>query len=106
MRILSKHMNSKPEDFVVSPFFEDEGRVTTVHPLGGCRIGAKKSEGTVDTFGRVYDGGAADDTTDVLPGVYVVDASVVPGALGVNPTLTIVTQAVRTVENALSEMNA
>ena len=85
MSILSKHMNSQPKEVVLLPFFKDDGRVTVVHPLGGCRIGANKSEGTVDTLGRIYDGDAADDTTDVLPGVYVVDVAGTANSDNANP---------------------
>jgi len=100
MSILAKHMNTRPEDFLVSPFWAAEKRVTVVHPLGGCSIGPHREAGVVDDLGRVYDG-ASQSNTAVLPGLYVVDASVVPGAIGVNPTYTIVTQAVRTVDHML-----
>lgn len=50
----------------------------------------------VDEFGRVYDdaGGAL---TDIHEGLYAVDGSVMPRALGPNPTLTISAQALKTV---------
>jgi cholesterol oxidase len=57
----------------------------TVHPLGGCPMGADVEHGVVDHQGRVLnaDGG--------LPyqGLYVTDGSVIPVPLGVNPLLTI-----------------
>lgn len=105
MQALTAHMSpervgsSGAENFVPSPFWKDERRVTVVHPLGGCPIGADKAAGAVDDLGRVYDA----DGAGTLPGLYVVDASVLPGALGVNPTLTLVAQAVRTVTNAMEE---
>src|SRR5262249_46311792 len=68
------------------------------HPLGGCRIGASPAEGVVDAHGRVYDGAAAGGGT--LPGLYIVDGSVIPGALAVNPTLTITAQALKTMNTA------
>ena len=46
-------------------------------------------------------GNSADAIHD---GLYVVDVSVIPGAIGVNSTLTIVTQAIHSMENALVEM--
>jgi cholesterol oxidase len=48
----------------------------------------------VDEYGRVYDARGATDTA-VHPGLYVVDGSSMPGALGVNPTLTISAQALK-----------
>ena len=55
------------------------GVPTTAHILGGCRIGATPEEGVVDLQGQVFG----------HPGLYVVDGSVIPVSLGVNPSLTI-----------------
>jgi cholesterol oxidase len=55
------------------------GAPTTAHILGGCRIGATANEGVVDEGGQVHG----------YPGLYVVDGSVMPVNLGVNPSLTI-----------------
>jgi len=55
------------------------GAPTTAHVLGGCRMGATPDEGVVDFEGRVFG----------HPGLRVVDGSVVPVNLGVNPSLTI-----------------
>jgi choline dehydrogenase-like flavoprotein len=72
------------------------------HPLGGCRIATSREHGVVDARGRVYDG-AGNDPTATLPGLYIVDGSVIPGALAVNPTLTITAQAVKTMSAALQD---
>ena len=92
--------DSRKPELMLSPFWEDEGRVTVVHPLGGCRIGSNVTEGVVDDLGRVFDASAKDGS--VLEGLYVLDASVIPGALGVNPTFTIVTHAVRTMDHVIA----
>ncbi len=55
------------------------GSPTTAHILGGCTIGATAAEGVVDESGQAHG----------HPGLYVVDGSVVPANLGVNPSLTI-----------------
>jgi len=55
------------------------GSPTTAHILGGCRIGVTSQEGVVDEGGQVHG----------YPGLYVVDGSVMPVNLGVNPSLTI-----------------
>jgi cholesterol oxidase len=51
----------------------------TVHPLGGCPMGRDPSEGVADPFGRVFG----------YPTLYVCDASLIPRALGVPPSMTI-----------------
>jgi cholesterol oxidase len=70
------------------------------HPLGGCRIAPSRDEGAVDEYGRVFDG-AATDPTATLPGLYILDGSVIPGALAVNPMLMITAQALKTMTAAL-----
>ena len=69
--------------------------MTVTHPLGGCPVGANSSKGAIDDIGRVYDGSKPAGSKDIHQGLYVLDASAIPGALGVNPTYTIVTHAVR-----------
>jgi cholesterol oxidase len=72
------------------------------HPLGGCCIGADMAEGVVNEFGQVFDG--SKKTTDRLavhPGLFIVDGSVIPGALAANPTLTITAQSLKAIERAV-----
>ncbi len=96
--------NGKVPKLKLSPFWTSkEKRVTVVHPLGGAPIGSNSDLGAVDSFGRVYDGSSPGGQA-VHQGLYVVDAAAIPGALGVNPTFTIVAQAVRTVENAMANL--
>jgi len=61
------------------------GLSATAHILGGCGIGAGPSDGVVGTDQQVHG----------YPGLYVVDASVIPANLGVNPSLTITAMAER-----------
>jgi cholesterol oxidase len=70
------------------------------HPLGGCRIAPTRHKGAVDQDGRVIDG-ATTDPTATLPGLYIVNGSMIPGALAVNPTLTITAQTLRTMNAVL-----
>jgi cholesterol oxidase len=57
----------------------------TAHILGGATIGDAPETGVVDAYHRVYG----------YPGLHVVDGSVVPANLGVNPSLTITALAER-----------
>ncbi|HEY8547845.1 MAG TPA: alpha/beta fold hydrolase [Acidimicrobiales bacterium] len=68
-----------------SPAFHDS--LITVHPLGGCPMGDDATTGVVDHRGRVFDGAGAPG--DVHEGLSVVDGSIVPRPLAVNPLLTI-----------------
>ncbi len=54
------------------------------HPMGACRIGDNRHRAVVrPTDGRTYD----------HPGLYVVDSSLFPSAMGANPQVTIMAQA-------------
>lgn len=70
------------------------GPLTTVHPLGGCTMGDDGALGVVDDLGRVYSGRG----TAVHDGLVVLDGSIVPTSLGINPALMIATLAQRAVE--------
>jgi choline dehydrogenase-like flavoprotein len=55
------------------------------HPLGTCRMGPESSVSVVDARGKVWG----------TENVYVLDGSVVPTSLGVNPQETIMAMALR-----------
>jgi cholesterol oxidase len=76
-------------------------KLVITHPLGGCPIGKTHEEGVVNEFGQVFDASKPAASKSVLPGLFVVDGSVIPGALAANPSLTISAQALKTVTNAL-----
>ncbi len=72
-----------------TPFFALEdgpgSKFATSHPLGGCPMADDPAAGVVDDAGRVHG----------YPGLYVLDGSIVPTALGVNPSKTIAALAER-----------
>ncbi len=58
------------------------------HPLGTCRMGTDRKKSVVDPFGETHD----------VPGLWIVDGSVLPSSLGVNPQITIMALATRSAE--------
>jgi cholesterol oxidase len=58
----------------------------TGHPLGGCPIADRAEDGVVNEKGQVF---CVDAGAEVHTGLYVMDGSIVPTALGVNPLMTI-----------------
>ena len=69
-----------------------EGKLFSVHPLGGCPMGNDCEAGVVDDIGRVFD---PQGRTTPYEGLLVLDGSIVPGALAMNPLLTIAALAER-----------
>ena len=76
---------------------------TTAHPLGGCRMGESAATGVVNHRGQVFDVSAGVRSNAVQPGLYVVDASIIPTALGNNPLLTIAALAERIADLIVSD---
>ncbi len=60
-------------------------RLLTAHPLGGCCMSDSPLTGVVDHRGQVWG----------HPGLFVIDGSILPGPLAVNPSLTIAALAER-----------
>jgi cholesterol oxidase len=69
------------------------GKFITVHPLGGCPMSDDPARGVTDHRGAVHG----------YDGLYVLDGSIVPTALGVNPSKTIAALAERGVQHLLDE---
>jgi cholesterol oxidase len=64
------------------------GILATPHPLGGCNMGTTSTNGVVDHRGAVFG----------CPGLYVVDGSIIPMAIGRNPSKTIAALGERSAE--------
>ena len=57
----------------------------TPHPLGGCNMGISSENGVVDHRGEVFG----------YKNLYVADGSIIPEAIGLNPSKTIAALAER-----------
>jgi cholesterol oxidase len=75
------------------------GRLLSVHPLGGCAMADSGRFGVVNDVGQTYDGDAA----GLHDGLHVLDASIIPTSLGVNPFLTIAALAWRACNSILQQ---
>jgi hypothetical protein len=84
---MAKEMDGIPQSGIIEVF---SNKATTAHILGGCPMGLTPETGVVDTNGRLFG----------YENFYVVDGSIVPANLGVNPSLTITALA----EHAMSQV--
>jgi len=86
-KIAAERVNGIPRNNITEVLFN---MGTTAHILGGCAIGPDPEHGVIDGQNRVYG----------HEGLYVVDGSMMPANLGVNPSLTITAMA----EQAMSHV--
>jgi choline dehydrogenase-like flavoprotein len=71
-----------------------EGKLFTVHPLGGCPMADDAARGVVNHIGQVFSNQPAEP---LYRNLLVLDGSIVPTALGINPLLTITALAERAI---------
>ena len=72
---------------------DDSVHVITTHPLGGCPMGDTENDGVVDHKGQVFN----------YPNLYIADGSIIPTAIGANPSKTIAALAERIAEFIVNE---
>ena len=98
-----------PTSEFINPFLTntagafDATSIAVSHPLGGCVMGKDASQGVVDEFGRVFDTSKA-GARPFYEKLYIANASVIPTALGVNPSLTISALSLRIADNIIQEL--
>lgn len=92
-KAIAQSMNGK---FVDTPSYKYLHQVLTAHPLGGCPIGFTRNDGLVNSYGEVFG----------YPGLYVVDGSMMPGAIGPNPSLTIAAISDRAADHIIDQYKA
>ena len=61
------------------------------------------ADGVVDQFGRVFDK-TKTGPRPFYEGLYIADASIIPTALGVNPSLTISALSLRVVDKLIEQL--
>ncbi len=81
-RSMAEKVNGIPQSAITEVLFDIP---VSAHILGGCLMGKNKEEGVTDKFHKVFG----------YKNMYVLDGSVVPANLGVNPSLTITAMAER-----------
>lgn len=74
-----------------NPAWAFVGKPVTVHSQGGCRMSDTPDTGVTDPDGRVHG----------CEGLYILDGSVLPAPVGVNPSATILAIAERNIERFL-----
>jgi cholesterol oxidase len=72
------------------------GIPNTAHILGGCGIAADETKGVIDVNHEAFN----------YPGLYIADASAIPGNLGVNPSLTITAMTERAMSKVPPKVEA
>lgn len=82
---LKKATKAAKGDYVKNPTWSKimGNDLVTVHPLGGCSMGTDFNTGVVNHKSQVF------SKNGVHEGLYVMDGSVLPRAVGVNPLITI-----------------
>jgi len=100
---------SDPNAQFQNPFLNDGIKalksITVSHPLGGCGMAKNASDGVVDEYGHVFDKSKSGERP-YYEGLYIADASFIPTALGVNPSLTISALSLRVADKIIEDSAA
>lgn len=92
-RAMAQSLNA---EYLDTPSYQYLHQVLTAHPLGGCPMGFTEADGVVNSYGEVFG----------YPGLYIVDGSVMPGAIGPNPSLTIAAISDRAADHLIEQHKA
>ena len=85
LRTLTESPQGLDGNLMLNPTWSAQKQLITVHPLGGCPMGDDVTRGVVDINGEVFN----------YPNLFVTDASIIPTAVGPNPSKTIGANAER-----------
>ncbi|MDE3178210.1 MAG: GMC family oxidoreductase [Acidobacteriota bacterium] len=99
---LAKASKALGGEFLIDPLWSKllRNNLLSVHPLGGCVMGEDAGHGVVNHKSQVF---SSAQGKAVYENFYVMDGSVIPLPLGVNPLLTISALAERAVAIAAKE---
>ncbi|MDQ2921675.1 MAG: GMC family oxidoreductase, partial [Acidobacteriota bacterium] len=109
LKRLGKKFRAKEDYKFYNPFLTPAAEaagaksIPISHPLGGCRMATSAANGVVDEFGHVFDK-MKTGARPFYEGLYIADASIIPSALGVNPSLTISALSLRIADNIIGEL--
>jgi cholesterol oxidase len=85
LRKLTESPEGLGGNLMLNPTWSAQKQLVTVHPLGGCPMGDDENHGVVDVHGEVFH----------YPNLFVTDGSIIPTAVGPNPSKTIGAMAER-----------
>ena len=66
----------------------------SAHTIGTCRMGTDPAQSVVNPDGKAFD----------VPNLYIMDNSIFPSALSVNPALTLMALSLRTADRFLQQI--
>jgi choline dehydrogenase-like flavoprotein len=102
MRMFADKIGVNGEDDLLIPLW---GKINSIqisaHPIGGCPMGNDATDGVVNSKGELFKGTKGNGIYD---GFYIVDSSIIPTPLEVNPSLTISALAFRIAEGILAKI--
>lgn len=81
------------------------GKLTSVHPLGGCIMASDRREGVINHKGQVFNGAENVAPSAVHSGLYVCDGAALPRSVGIHPLFTITALAERTLIHMARDLN-
>lgn len=90
-RIAKDIANALGGELVYNPTWQKLHQPITIHNLGGCAMADSPEAGVVDPHGEVFG----------HPGLFVLDGSIIPRAIGANPSHTIAAVAERSIESII-----
>jgi cholesterol oxidase len=93
---LSRVIHAMGAHFLPFPLWHFGRKIEVPHPLGGAAMSDSPFRGVVDDAGRVYG----------YENLVVLDGSIIPSSLGVNPALTIAAIAERAAEILIAQLQA